>query len=264
VDEGTGQELFVHESKVPAEMRLQTGDKVRFQASVDSSGRASAVVLAPDPSKPAGVEAPYGRSLSVSTPASVDASPAGRVPFASVSPSGGIQINSKTVGGSTVKSSANEASMPCFSMSQPFAALLLNGYKTVESRNIPMFIEWEPGTQILLHCGQRDWPDVESYKSLLPTTQPPSSQVPIDQAAQLRNGFSKGSVIGVVTIGKTWCSTDAEKVGSGLQKRVLAPSNGIGRYCTEIVHASWLKRPHKMRGSTGVYNISIPRGCLPQ
>jgi hypothetical protein len=127
-----------------------------------------------------------------------------------------------------------------------------------------MFMEWEPGTQILLHCGQRDWPDVESYKSLLPTTQSPSSRVPLEQAAQLRDGFSKGSIIGVVTIGETWCSTDAKRGGSELQRRVLAPSKGIGRYCTEIVHARWLKRPHKMRGSTGVYYVNIPLGCLPQ
>lgn len=261
VDEGTGQELFVHESKVPSGMKLQTGDKVRFQASVDSSGRASAVVLAPHPSAPSAVKSTNGHSRSASAPTASINDSAGRVTYASVSSSGGIQLNSKT--SLAGESNSQVVSMPCFSMSQPFAALLLNGYKTIESRNSPMFTDWKPGTKILLHCGQRDWPDVESYKSLLPTNQPASSQVPIEQAARLRARFTKGSVIGVVTIGKTWCTADDERDSLALQRRVLAPSEGIGRYCTEIVHANWLKRPYKMRGSAGVYDVSIPLDYLP-
>ena len=45
--------------------------------------------------------------------------------------------------------------MRVFSMNLPFAALLSNGYKTLETRNGTMFVPYEEGTKMLLHVGQR-------------------------------------------------------------------------------------------------------------
>ena len=50
-------------------------------------------------------------------------------------------------------------SIPCFSMNLPFAALLSNGYKTLETRNGTMFTPYPSGTKMLLHIGQRIYPD---------------------------------------------------------------------------------------------------------
>ena len=40
-----------------------------------------------------------------------------------------------------------------------FAALLANGYKDLETRNGTMFAGYPAGTQMLLHVGQRIYPD---------------------------------------------------------------------------------------------------------
>ena len=51
-------------------------------------------------------------------------------------------------------------SFKCFSMSQPFASLLMKGHKTIETRNSDIF-DGVRG-EVLLHVGRRPWPD-KSY-----------------------------------------------------------------------------------------------------
>jgi magnesium-dependent phosphatase 1 len=204
VDEATGAEYFVHESKVPAGMKLQTGDRVDFETNTDGQGRPSATIL---------------------------------------------------TGGEMV-------ARPCFTMSQPFAALLLNGIKTVESRNNPMFHDIKPGTRLLLHCGRKDWHDLESYKTILKEKGMSSDE--IQKASNLRPKFDRGCVIGVVTIGKTWMANEKELNSKDLQQKVLAPASGIGKFCTEIVEAHWLNEPIRMRGNPGVFTVEIPKKAVPE
>ena len=139
--------------------------------------------------------------------------------------------------------------MPCFTMSQPFASLLLNGVKTVESRNNPMFEGVAPGTRVLLHCGRKDWHDQESYLGILEDRG--FSEKDIVQLNRLPKGFSRGSIIGSVIIGKTWKASDRQRMGKDLQNKVLAPYEGIGRFCTEVSKPQWLKKGIKARGSPG-------------
>jgi magnesium-dependent phosphatase 1 len=220
-DTASGEEYFVHESKVPAGINIQTGDGVVFEAGVDKTGRNFAVVVSMGD----------------------DASASGS--------------NGKIVG-----KQENMVEMPCFTMSQPFAALLINGIKTVESRNNPMFQDVAAGTKVLLHCGRKDWPDQESYLDIL--NEAGYSASDIETSGRLAEGFSKGSIIGVMTVGKTWKATDQERMGGDLQRRVLAPYEAVGKFCTEIVDAQWLKRPVKARGNPGVYKVDIPVDCLPE
>jgi magnesium-dependent phosphatase 1 len=168
----------------------------------------------------------------------------------------------KSAGGAAAAKAEDTVEMLAFTMSQPFAALLLNGIKTVETRNNPMFQDVAPGTKVLLHCGRRDWPDQESYRTIL--QEDGYSGAEIDEASQLPDGFSKGSVIGVLTVGKTWKATDRERKGKDLQRRVLAPYEAVGKACTEIIDADWLERPVKARGNPGVYKTDIPKDCLPK
>jgi hypothetical protein len=149
-------------------------------------------------------------------------------------------------------------------MSQPFAALLLNGCKTVESRNNPMLADVEPGTRVLIHCGHRDWRDVESYKHYLPSRREDGEGEDDSDVAKLRWGFARGTIVGAVTVGRTWRASESERGRRELQRRVLAPEQDIGRYCTEILDATWLRRPHKVRGSPGVFEVEIPKDCLPR
>ena len=169
-------------------------------------------------------------------------------------------ILSDSTNGSSPTAVAVET-LPCFTMSQPFCALLLNGVKTIESRNNNMFQSIKPGTRILLHCGRKDWHDMESYRQIL--SQEGMSNDEIDRLGRLPKGFGKGSIVGIVTVGKTRKMTDSEMLSRDLQRRVLAPFDGIGQYCTEIINAKWLKKPVKARGSPGVYEAGIPTSYLP-
>ena len=209
VDEATGAEFFVHESKLPAGMKLQTGDPVDFEANTDAQGRPSATILA---------------------------------------------------GSSAAAPIDDMVSMPCFTMSQPFAALLLNGMKTVESRNNPMFQNIKPGTRLLVHCGRKDWHDLDSYVTILKGKG--VSHDEISESSNLPPGYDRGCVIGVVTIGKTWNAKDQELNSTDLQNKVLAPAAGIGKFCTEILEAQWLKEPIRMRGNPGVFTVEIPKDAI--
>ena len=48
---------------------------------------------------------------------------------------------------------SNFVELRVFSMNLPFAALLSNGYKTLETRNGTMFTSYPEGTKMLLHVG---------------------------------------------------------------------------------------------------------------
>ena len=48
-------------------------------------------------------------------------------------------------------------SFKCFSMSQPFASLLMKGHKTIETRNSDIFRGHQG--KVLLHVGRKPWPD---------------------------------------------------------------------------------------------------------
>jgi hypothetical protein len=50
-----------------------------------------------------------------------------------------IDRNGKTAAWDVTVAGASASTMPCFSMSQPFASLLLNGIKTIETRNSDIF-----------------------------------------------------------------------------------------------------------------------------
>lgn len=157
---------------------------------------------------------------------------------------------------------SNTVSLPCFSMSQPFASLLMNGIKTVESRNNPMFRDLAPGTRVLLHCGRREWHDQESYQHIM--SEAGYSPDEINQASRLPKGFAKGNIVGILTIGKTWKASDQERQGADLQWKVLTPFEGIGRFCTKVTNAQWLEKPYKARGNAGVYTVNIPEDCLSE
>jgi hypothetical protein len=86
----------------------------------------------------------------------------------------------------------------------------------------------------------------------------------IEKASRLHRHFSKGCVLVVVTVGKTWKASDQECSDSGLQRQVLAPYHEVGQYCTEITAAAWLKRPFKTRGNQGkYYDVRMPNNYLP-
>lgn len=239
----SGGEFFFHESKIAAGVSVETGMMVEFETLADSKGRPAAAILSEIGENGHGGRKRDGAVRSV----------------ASEPPGSRVKRPSKK---SSESSSIGESiRMPCFSMSQPFAALLLNGVKTIETRNNPMFMDLKPGTKVLLHCGMRDWNDTEAPRIEL--RKAGYSEKEIDQLSALPPGFKKGSVVGIVEVGRTWLTAERERRGANMQQRVVASSENVGKYATIIENATWLKRQIKQRGFPGIQMVDVPRSFLP-
>eukprot|EP00978_Attheya_sp_CCMP212_P005230 scaffold11612_cov39-Attheya_sp.AAC.2 len=219
------KEYFFHESKIAYGLTVETGMRVKFETMLDSQGRSSAAI-----------ESILDDSLRSNDSSNSNAAP----------PQKPVEM----------------VQMPCFSMAQPFAALLLNGIKTVESRNNQMFLDaLLPDTKVLLHCGRKDWKDMEAPRIQL--RQQGFTEQEIDDLSRLPNGFTKGSIIGVLEVGTTYESSKLERRGLDLQERVVANSENIGAFCTPVSNAKWLKRSIIGQGNPGIYMVQISKDSLP-
>ncbi|KAL7568998.1 hypothetical protein ACA910_021289 [Epithemia clementina (nom. ined.)] len=231
-------EYFFHESRVPDGMaqQIKTGDKVTFTLSEDR-------------------RRPGSLSATIQSFANGDVV--------------ALKLSSTREKSSTTSATMETIEMPCFSMSQPFCALLLNGIKTVESRKQPIFQQLPVGSRILVACGRRDWPDQESYLEILSRNEGESStdlDQTIPQWTRLPRGFAKGQVVGMVTLGPTRRISMQQRANdSKLQRQVLAYADGIGEYCTEISDPTWLTKSFSLgKGQPGMFTVQLPTDCLPQ
>jgi magnesium-dependent phosphatase 1 len=167
----------------------------------------------------------------------------------------------------------------CFSMNQPFAALLANGYKTLETRNGTMFTAYAEGTQMLLHVGKRTYPDGGKHVDIMKkqyhkTSNNNSSTISVrqyeglgdDAVSRLKSlppGFSRGDIVAIVELGKTYETSMTERCDPEFERRAVAYGTDSGRFVTEIVRATYLKRPVKRKGEGGVFKVHVDPSVIP-
>ncbi|KAG7353153.1 HAD-SF-IIIC: HAD phosphatase, family IIIC [Nitzschia inconspicua] len=149
----------------------------------------------------------------------------------------------------------------CFSMNQPFAALLTNGYKTLETRNGTMFTQYAEGTQLLLHVGQRTYPDGGKHIEIMKENG--LNQDEIDRLKTLPPNFSRGKIIAVIELGKTYETSTVERSDPEFERNAVARGEDSGKFVTEIKRVSYLKQPVKQSGAGGVFKVRIPPEVLP-
>ena len=158
---------------------------------------------------------------------------------------------------------SNKVQFRCFSMNNPFAALLANGYKTLETRNGTMFTEYSEGTQMLLHVGQRTYPDGGKHLDIMKAAQPGITDDEIQELKTLQKGFSKGNIVAILEIGKTYETTTAERSVPEFERKVVAYGADSGRIVTEIKRVAYLKKPIKQKGEAGVFKVKIDPDMIP-
>jgi len=151
----------------------------------------------------------------------------------------------------------------CFSMNNPFAALLANGYKTLETRNGTMFTEYSEGTQMLLHVGRRTYPDGGKHLDIMKAAQSGISDDEIQKLKTLPKGFSKGNIVAILEIGKTYEATMAERSVPEFERNVMAYGSDSGRIVTEIKRVAYLKQPIRQRGESGVFTVKVDPDIIP-
>lgn len=155
----------------------------------------------------------------------------------------------------------NTVELKVFSMNLPFAALLSNGYKTLETRNGTMFTPYPEGTIMLLHVGQRTYPDGDRHIDVMK-----SGGLDEDEIQALKSlppGFTKGMVIAIVELGKTYETTLEERCDPDFQRSVAAFGEDSGMRATEIKRVEYLKRGVKVSGQGGVFKAKINRELIP-
>jgi hypothetical protein len=170
-------------------------------------------------------------------------------------------MEAKNVQATTKNDSQSQVEMRVFSMNMPFAALLANGYKTLESRNGTMFVPYPDGTKMLLHVGQRIYPDGDRHIEVMKSGGLDDNQ--ISNLKTLPEGFRNGCVIAIVEIGKTFETTLEERCDPEYQRSVAAFGQDSGMRATEIKRVQYLNRPVKVSGQGGVFKVKIDRDAIP-
>ena len=153
---------------------------------------------------------------------------------------------------------ANTVKLPCFSMSQPFAALLCNGIKTIESRNHNMLEAVPPNSSVLLHINNKIYPDGGDHVHILRE----SGITDVKGASTIRVGGS-GEICAILKIGETSLLSLEERSTEARERGVVARAENAGKYQTEILGVSYLQAGVKMAGKGGVYEVAIERSVLP-
>jgi magnesium-dependent phosphatase 1 len=155
----------------------------------------------------------------------------------------------------------NTVNMRVFSMNLPFAALLSNGYKTLETRNGTMFTPYPEGTKMLLHVGQRIYPDGNRHLDVMK-----SGGLDDDEIKKLKSlppGFGKGMAVAIVELGKTFETTLEERSDPDFQRSVGAFGSDSGMRATEIKRVEYLNKGVKVKGSGGVFKANIAKDVIP-
>ena len=155
----------------------------------------------------------------------------------------------------------SQVELRCFSMNQPFAALLSNSYKDLESRNGTMFAKYAPGTVMLLHVGQRTYPDGDRHIEIMKGGGLEDDE--IQRLKSLPSIFGKGSVVAILELGRTFETTIEERSDPEFERRVASYGADSGRLATEIKRVAYLKKPVKLPGQPGVFKVRIDKDIIP-
>lgn len=149
----------------------------------------------------------------------------------------------------------------CLSFRQPYAGLVLNKVKTLETRWRPLLAEYE-GRTLAVHIAFKDWED-KSWKEILVHRlgmTPDRVQELIDEGEK----FGRGIIAGLIDVGETsQCSENLppEDLWELETKAVL--SGLEQKYLTVISNPRWLLEPLPARGRKDVWQVDIPEALIP-
>ncbi|KAL7516769.1 hypothetical protein ACHAWX_001748 [Stephanocyclus meneghinianus] len=156
---------------------------------------------------------------------------------------------------------SNTVEMRTFSMNLPFAALLANGYKILETRNGTMFTPYPEGTKMLLHVGQRIYPDGDRHLEIMKSGGLTDNE--IRTLKSLPPGFAKGMVVAIVELGKTFETTLEQRCDPNFQRAVGAYGQDSGMRATEIRRVEYLKQGIKVSGQGGIFKVNVNKDVIP-
>ncbi|XP_077343379.1 protein EOLA1-like [Lithobates pipiens] len=149
----------------------------------------------------------------------------------------------------------------CLSFRQPYAGLLLNGVKTVETRWRPLLADQKNNT-LAIHIAAKDW-DGQDWRDILqdrlgmPTAQ-------VQQLLDKGEQSGRGVIAGLIDIGDTWQCADDVPTKDTLELENKALLIGLqGKYLTAVSNPRWLLEPIPARGGKDIWTVTIPYHLIP-
>ncbi|XP_068105689.1 protein EOLA1-like [Hyperolius riggenbachi] len=150
----------------------------------------------------------------------------------------------------------------CLSFRQPYAGLLLNGVKSVETRWRPLLADYKNST-LAIHIAVKDW-DGEDWRDILHHRLGMDANY-VQQLLEKGEQFGRGVIAGLIDVGDTWqCSDDfpAEDIVELENKALLIGLQG--KYLTAVSNARWLLEPIPARGGRDIWKVTIPNELIPE
>ncbi|KAL1765799.1 hypothetical protein HispidOSU_029737 [Sigmodon hispidus] len=150
---------------------------------------------------------------------------------------------------------------PCLSFRQPYAGLILNGVKTLETRWCPLLKSHQKCT-IAIHIAHKDWEDDVWQEVLVKRLGMTLTQ--IQTLLQEGEKYGRGVIAGLVDIGETLQCPEtlaAEEVVELETQAVL--TNLQQKYLTPISNPRWLLKPIPRKGGKDVFQVDIPEYLIP-
>ncbi|KAK6316690.1 hypothetical protein J4Q44_G00120900 [Coregonus suidteri] len=134
----------------------------------------------------------------------------------------------------------------CLSFKQPYAGLVLDGVKSIETRWCPLLSTMENCT-LAIHIAQKDW-EVDQWRDILTHTLG-MSHMQIEELLASGDRFGRGVVAGLVEVGETWCCSDNVPEEDLRKLEKAAVLTGLTeKHLTQLSNPRWLKQPLYARG----------------
>ncbi|XP_053129698.1 protein EOLA1-like [Hemicordylus capensis] len=149
----------------------------------------------------------------------------------------------------------------CLSFRQPYAGLVLNQVKTIETRWRPLLAEYKACT-VAVHIAFKDWGD-DTWKEIL-EKRLGMTWTQIEELVDEGEKFGRGVIAGLIDIGETSQCPENIPPEDLLDLESRAILSGLEqKYLTSISNPRWLLEPIPARGHKDVWQVDIPEELIP-
>nr|XP_021324494.1 uncharacterized protein LOC550336 isoform X1 [Danio rerio] len=149
----------------------------------------------------------------------------------------------------------------CLSFRQPYATLVLNGVKTIESRWRPLLSEMQNST-LAVHIAWKSW-EGEDWRLIL-TERLGMTSKQTEELLESGERFGRSVIAGLVDVGETWCCPDNVPCEEMKKLETAACLTELNlKYLTRLSNPRWLNEPMYARGHKDVWTVNIPIRLLP-
>ncbi|XP_023690183.1 protein EOLA1 [Paramormyrops kingsleyae] len=148
----------------------------------------------------------------------------------------------------------------CLSFRQPYAGLVLNGVKTIETRWRPLLSGLNNCT-LAVHIAQKDW-EGDEWRDVLRDSIGMSERQ-IEELLVSGERFGRGVVAGLVEVGETWvCPNDVSREELGQLEKAAVLIGLEEKHLTHLSNPRWLREPLYTRGHKDIWTVDIPLHLL--